>query len=70
MQHKVDIQRTSAMQPAGYDVFVDGDHYLSYHTHAEALTGAREAAGETNGDVLIRDYTRPFAGKRFTIIEN
>ena len=66
MTHKIDIQRGSY---SGFDVLVNGDHYMSYRTHEEAVTGAMQAAneGRTEG-VIIRDFTRPEAGMKYAVI--
>lgn len=51
---KIDIQ----LEGFGYDVLVNGDHYLRVYDHTEARELAKELASESCGPVIIRDFTR------------
>ena len=71
MRSTIDIQPNEA---GTFDVLVEGDHYGRYPTKPEAITAAREAAGdEPSYAVIIRDFTtmgegRTAAGVPFAIV--
>lgn len=68
--NKVDIQLADSTNPSSgaFDVLVNGDHYERHYSHSDAVNSARQAAGNAP-NVIIRDFTQPFAGKKYTVVE-